>query len=220
MRSFYVCALFMSGMLLLSSDCASAARMDDSNDDMDWMDPIHELKAKLGHTGGKLREKWSKMKPARIMKHALKDLKNLPHEVKMYTIVHTLQAGKLDVRRIDAPGELLSKDFCRFVRHLHRNTEHSDPDAAVLFFFRTRLLENEVAILISRAKLFEENAVHMQKALFKQWFQRKLDVNGVKELFTKPYAWQWGDDVYVQDIVSSYRKYLHHRRRSTARHAG
>ena len=89
----------------------------------------------------------------------------------------------------------------------------------MLFFFRTRLLENEVAILISRAKLFEKNAVHMQKALFKQWFQRKLDVNGVKELFTKPYAWQWGDDVYVRDIVSSYRKYLHHRRRSTGRHA-
>uniref|UniRef100_A0AAV1UDY2 Uncharacterized protein n=1 Tax=Peronospora matthiolae TaxID=2874970 RepID=A0AAV1UDY2_9STRA len=241
MRTLYIFALFICAILQVTADIDSTSQnpktsttpdsirsgsvpvkrqlkdhVDDERDREDWLHPFDRLSAKLDHTRAKIRNVWSKIQPKKVLSRTINSLKQLPKKARMYAILHTIRSGKLDVRRTDEPGALFSNDFLGFVLHRHHKTMYSTPDDAMIRFLRMNLPEVEVAILISRAKLFEENAAHIEKALFRQWAAHKVSAKKLGEIFMEDSSWQVGDEVYVREITDAYQKYIKDLRRSGA----
>uniref|UniRef100_M4BPX7 RxLR effector candidate protein n=1 Tax=Hyaloperonospora arabidopsidis (strain Emoy2) TaxID=559515 RepID=M4BPX7_HYAAE len=180
--------------------------VDDESDQEDWLHPFDRLGAKLDHSRASIHNAWSKMQPKKVLSRTIKSLKQLPKKVRMYSILHTIRSGKLDVRRTDEPGALFSNDFLRFVLRRHHRTMRGNPDDAMIHFLRMYLPEVEVAILISRAKLFEGNALHIENELFRQWATYKVSAKKLREAFMEDSSWQVGDEVYGRGITDAYRK--------------
>ena len=241
MRTFYFSALFISAILPITADIGTTSQkpkttttpdniwsrsvsvkrdlkdhVDDESDQEDWLHPFDRLGAKLDHSRASIHNAWSKMQPKKVLSRTIKSLKQLPKKVRMYSILHTIRSGKLDVRRTDEPGALFSNDFLRFVLRRHHRTMRGNPDDAMIHFLRMYLPEVEVAILISRAKLFEGNALHIENELFRQWATYKVSAKKLREAFMEDSSWQVGDEVYGRGITDAYRKYLRHLRRSSA----